>query len=159
MTYKLTIKLPKLSINTKRGIITIDGDEIKFPNNFSEEEKARIIQSIEDNFWEYQVHEFQNKSLIDNFFSLIYTMDPLLYMILQKDKEKVSFHFIYEDNLLLITLKENLKEYAGRLIGKQGNKIKKIQEVLGVKIKVLIAEETASDELKNRMEELLKRLI
>ena len=158
MTYKLSIKLPKLSINTKKGTITIDGDTIQFPNSFSEEEKAKIVESIEDNFWEYQVYEFQNKNLIDNFFSVVYTLDPLLYMILQKDKEKVSFHFIYEDNLLLITLKENLKEYAGRLIGKQGQKIKKIQEALGVKMKVLTAEGT-SDELKNRMEELLKRLI
>jgi predicted PilT family ATPase len=155
---KLTIKLPKLSINTRKGIINIDGDTIEFPNGFSEEEKARIIQSIEDNFWEYQVYEFQNKNLIDNFFSIVYTIDPLLYMILQKDKEKISFHFIYEDNLLLVTLKGNLKEYAGRLIGKQGQKIKKIQEALGVKMKVLTAEET-HDELKSRMEELLKRLI
>lgn len=169
MNFEIEISyyLPKLEIQIQKGKIIIDGNKIVFNGNFlpEDEDVKRIAESIEDNFWEYQIikpSEKEKDILTKLEGAMLQVYSPNLYFSYKAYSASgvLKVNVDYENNTLLIALNDKAVELAGRFIGKGGEKIKKLQEILKMKVKIITETSTKEeDELKKKMEDLLKRLV
>lgn len=151
----IKIELPQLTLTTPKGTIHINGKAIKFSGRFTRADIKRIIISIEDNLWEYGYYSYASRQKdIKTAIAKAYAgISPILEQVVSQSKISIK------DGKVIIHVPQHLSQYVGRLIGKAGMNIKAVESKLGIKI--AISQESTPEEIlmKQKLQELLKKLV
>ncbi|MEM1510564.1 MAG: KH domain-containing protein [Thermofilaceae archaeon] len=151
----ISFTLPEISINIpSKGIIEVKGSEVVFKGSFGLKEMRRIVQSIEDNLWEYAYAQRSQSNMINSLIASYRKISPTLSTALERCK--ISF----SDGVIVIHVPENLSPLVGRLIGKQGQNIRAVEAELGIKIRISQSSPPPEDvEMKRKLQDLLGRVV
>ncbi len=153
--YSATIsyKLPNVSIDLGGiGRITIEDNLVKAELKCTEEKFKELVQSIEDNFWEYQLIE-EAEDIKDKIINAYAKIKPSIVPIIKQCDIK------YTDGIAVIHVPDKYSAFIGSLIGRAGNVIKKVEEEVGFRIHISSKPMEEREELKNRLDQLLKALL
>jgi len=148
------LNFPELSIDLPKGSIKVYGNTILFEGHFGNREMNRVVQSVEDNLWEYAYAQKSQSNIINSLIATYRKISPTLSMALEKCK--ISF----SDGVIVIHVPENLSPLVGRLIGKQGQNIRAVETELGIKIRISQSSPPPEDvEMKRKLQDLLRRVV
>ncbi|MEM2100348.1 MAG: KH domain-containing protein [Thermoproteota archaeon] len=148
------LTLPELLINLPKGSIKICNNTVIFKGHFGNREMDRIIQSIEDNFWEYAYAQKSRSDIKESIKNAYRKISWHLADVIEKCEVSVK------DGAITIHVPDGLSSYVGRLIGKQGMNIRIVEDELGVKIRISQSAPPSEDvELKKKLQDLLKRMV
>jgi len=150
--FTLSINLPRIHIATRKGTILIDGRTLTLTGAWTPAEAERIRTSIEDNFWEYQVPE-ASPSLAARVANYYMNQGKLAYLLVERGRVRVEEHH----GVVRIIIPPDERNHAGRLIGRDGSLVKGLEQTLGKRVKI-ITEETETEKLKRKLDQLLKKL-
>jgi len=158
---KISFTLPSMQLKLNNKEIRIEKDTVVL-SGFSSKDAKWIIRSIEDNFWEYSHMIKRRETFPDKFYSAVRKhCGSVLAAKLNVYEQQGLVKFVQDFyGPVVITLKGEAQQIAGLLIGKQGSKIKAIQEELGMKIKIVNEREPqqitpVEDVIRKRLEDTL----
>jgi len=158
---KISFTLPSMQLKLGNKEIKIEKDTVVL-SGFSAKDAKWIIRSIEDNFWEYSHMIKRGETFPNKFYSAVRKYcGSILATKLNVYEQQGLVKFVQDFyGPVIITLKDEAQQIAGLLIGKQGNKIKAIQEELGMKIKIVNEREPqqvtpVEDVIRKRLEDTL----
>jgi len=149
----ISIRLPELKIETETLIIDIKENKVIVEGDISKEEFQRLLQSIEDNFWEYQVAQRMNEGLKNMIAMEYFKISPSLGVIVRRCDIR------QEGGVVVIYVPDELEGHVGRLIGKEGRNVKTVGERLSIYSRIVQSNQPEEVVMKRRLEELMRRLI
>ncbi|MEM5831737.1 MAG: PINc/VapC family ATPase [Candidatus Aenigmatarchaeota archaeon] len=122
-----------------KKILTLE-IKVKVPTGMTEEDLARPVVEVRDfesGKLEYEIYTFGEENVVvpikEEKKSAIYELAKQKIMdVIRKFDEKAEIEFISENRVLIRVDNENLP----KIIGKEGSRIKKIEEMLGISIDV-----------------------
>ncbi|MEM3439395.1 MAG: KH domain-containing protein [Candidatus Bathyarchaeia archaeon] len=124
-----------------------------FKGHFGYEEANKIAQSIEDNFWEYSFKLRGTEDVKTRVSKAYYKFSPTLASILEK------CDVFLKGGEVVIHVPDPLKQFVGRLIGRQGANIRAVEAELGIRVKILQSSPPPEEvELKKKLQMLLRNL-
>jgi len=150
---RLSYPLPKVRIEVYGGYIEVDGYDVNAYLPVSNRHFNRMVKSIEDNFWEYQVIHNRNEDIKARIFKAYFDIKPYLAEVISKCEIKYNYSHV------VIHVPEELSKYIGVLIGKNGANIKYVENKVGVKIKITQEKVPEDVELKRKLQNMLKSLV
>ncbi|MEM4619875.1 MAG: KH domain-containing protein [Ignisphaera sp.] len=148
----VSINLPTMKIELPKGNVEIEGKRIRFVGRFTSKEAKLIATSIEDNLWEYAYALRKRDDIKEKVKNAYRKISPFLASLINECDVKI------EEGIIVIHVPDNLSNYIGRLIGKQGQNIKAVEGELGMKIKIIQGQIPEEVELRKRLRELLKSI-
>jgi hypothetical protein len=162
---QLSIRLPSIAID---GVIRIEvvGSHIKATGPadiLTKQYFDSIVQSIEDNFWEYQFQSQRRESIRDAVVRAYMRVRPAnSAYAAARLLEKCAIEPAGE--AVIIRVPDELSGEAGILIGRQGQIIRQAEEQLGFRIVVQRTPQpprprSEADEMRERLETILKDIV
>ena len=152
-TVKISLRLPKVQI----GDVIIDDDKVTVPGWWPDEKVKNLVQQIEDNFWEYQVHQIEIENVEEKFLEATRQISIKLYHSVKDALKNRDIVLRHEGDVLFVHV--NRQELAGPLIGRQGTTVKRISEALQMKVKIVTQSMPETIEIRRRLKELLEKVI
>ena len=162
---QLSISLPNMAID---GVIRIEvvGSCVKATGPadiLTKQYFDSMVQSVEDNFWEYQFQSQGRESVRDAVVRAYMRVSPMksayaAARLLEKCEIEPA------GDAVIIRVPDELSERAGALIGRQGQIIRQAEEHLGFKIVVQRTPQpprprSEADEMRERLEAILKDIV
>ncbi|MEM4863204.1 MAG: KH domain-containing protein [Candidatus Nezhaarchaeales archaeon] len=148
-----SINLPKMRIELPKGVVEIDGKQVKFVGRFTERDVKAIATSIEDNLWEYAYALEKRGDIKEKVKNAYRKVSPFLASLIDDCEVRL------EDGAVVIQVPDSLTNYVGRLIGKQGQNIRAVESELGVRIRISQGQLPEEVAMKRKLRELLKSVI